>query len=644
MRRTTAATVAFAGVLGIGLLALQQTAANPPKRADAAISGVITDAITKEPIPDALVQAGRMGPRDFPVSSQTQFTDAKGRFVFTDLPGGENYSLRALKSGFFPGAFGHHTPMGEARSLIRLADAQWFQSADFSLWKHGSLTGTVTDERGDPLIDVFVKILAEIHVAGVTHLASSPVTQTDDRGVYHVAGLPPGRYRVMVLSSPAAASPALMREAAANAAITGGMAAGPAIDVGGHSKVILGKFPVPPPPLNGRAFAYPITFAGGSSLAQATVVSLGAGEDVSGVDVRLAPVPALRLAGTVDGPAADREHLALRLLGEGLEELDIGSEAGTALVAPDGSFEFPSVPAGNYTIAVPLSINFFYIGYPDFFYSPKIPEPPSMHSFGLTGGMPPAAPPGIGFAAGNPRNRAWARAPVALADRDLTNVVVSLQGSVTMHGRLVGETDAAAPAPSDPPRFMTLESAMGDPSRGIPRPLINRSGDGTFTINGILPGSYVFQSSDNNGWIIKSVRVGGRDYTHAPIDLAAGTAYDDAVITFTNAIPSLTGAVRERSGAAAKDAAVIAFPVEPDQWQRYGLNPQRIRSTTASPDGAFLIRPLPAGDYYIVAVPAEQAAAWQEPGFFARVAGVATRVTIAWGQAKTIDVLMSGIR
>jgi hypothetical protein len=191
---------------------------------------------------------------------------------------------------------------------------------------------------------------------------------------------------------------------------------------------------------------------------------------------------------------------------------------------------------------------------------------------------------------------------------------------------------------------MTLESATGDASHGIPRPVVNLSNDGTFTIEGILPGPYVFQAGDNNGWIIKSVRVGGRDCTYVPIDLAAGTAYDDVVITFTNAIPSLAGTVRDRSGAVVKEAAVIVFPVEPDQWQGYGLNPRRIRTGLASPNGGFQIRPLPAGDYYVLGLPAAQKSSWQEPGFFIRAAGLATRVTVEWGERKTTDIQMSEIR
>ena len=154
----------------------------------------------------------------------------------------------------------------------------------------------------------------------------------------------------------------------------------------------------------------------------------------------------------------------------------------------------------------------------------------------------------------------------------------------------------------------------------------------------------MFQDSErsNWGWIIKSVSASGRDYTTTPIDLSVSLS--DVVVTFTNAPGSITGAVHDRAGATASDSAVIAFPVEPEQWQRYGWNPRRIRTALASTAGTFAVRPLPAGEYYVVAVPATEVAAWQTPGFFARAAAAATRVSIAWGEQKTAAVRLADIR
>jgi hypothetical protein len=143
--------------------------------------------------------------------------------------------------------------------------------------------------------------------------------------------------------------------------------------------------------------------------------------------------------------------------------------------------------------------------------------------------------------------------------------------------------------------------------------------------------------------MVKSILAGGRDYTHTPIEISSGAPVSDVVVTFTNAIPSLSGVVTGEAGVTA-DAAVIAFPVEPEQWTRYGLNPTRIKSARVSTTGQFRFGNLPAGNYYIVAVPAARIHAWREPDFFKQVQSMATRVSIDWGERKTTDLKVSNVR
>jgi hypothetical protein len=141
----------------------------------------------------------------------------------------------------------------------------------------------------------------------------------------------------------------------------------------------------------------------------------------------------------------------------------------------------------------------------------------------------------------------------------------------------------------------------------------------------------------SGAWTLKSVVVGGRDYTFTPIDLSDGGTVSNVIITFTNAAPSLTGTARAGAGAAG-DAIVIAFPVEREQWTEFGLSPVRIRTTLTSTTGGYRFARLPAGDYFVVAVPAGRAGAWREDGFFQRVSGLATRVSLEWGRERTADV------
>jgi hypothetical protein len=146
--------------------------------------------------------------------------------------------------------------------------------------------------------------------------------------------------------------------------------------------------------------------------------------------------------------------------------------------------------------------------------------------------------------------------------------------------------------------------------------------------------------------MIKSVAVDGRDHTTVPLDVGAGRDVANAVVTFTNARPVLQGLVRRDSGST-NDGAVIAFPAEPDQWKDFGLSPARIRTTAVATDGRYRFEnwtALPAGDYLLVALSDVQEDDWRVPGFLARAAAVATRVTVRWGERTQTDLRLVEVR
>jgi hypothetical protein len=108
-------------------------------------------------------------------------------------------------------------------------------------------------------------------------------------------------------------------------------------------------------------------------------------------------------------------------------------------------------------------------------------------------------------------------------------------------------------------------------------------------------------------------------------------------------VPTVTGIVRDGQGLPAEAAAaVIAFPVEPQAWAAYGLTPRRIKSASTSSSGSFEMTTLPAGEYYLLAVPASQRLAWQDPEFLMRMAPAATRVRVQWGDTTAQDLRLQG--
>jgi sugar/nucleoside kinase (ribokinase family) len=86
---------------------------------------------------------------------------------------------------------------------------------------------------------------------------------------------------------------------------------------------------------------------------------------------------------------------------------------------------------------------------------------------------------------------------------------------------------------------------------------------------------------------------------------------------------------------------VIVFPVAREQWTGYGLAPRRIRSVRTSTTGTYTMSGVPAGDYFIVAVPPARSDAWLDPDFLDRASRTATRVTIAWSGQHRIDLSLS---
>jgi len=88
---------------------------------------------------------------------------------------------------------------------------------------------------------------------------------------------------------------------------------------------------------------------------------------------------------------------------------------------------------------------------------------------------------------------------------------------------------------------------------------------------------------------------------------------------------------------------VIVFPVERARWVDYGWDPILIKSKAADSSGAFLVKGLPEGDYFAVAVDGSQHDAWAGPKFLDAASAIATRFTLKWGEKKPLDLQVSKV-
>ena len=86
------------------------------------------------------------------------------------------------------------------------------------------------------------------------------------------------------------------------------------------------------------------------------------------------------------------------------------------------------------------------------------------------------------------------------------------------------------------------------------------------------------------------------------------------------------------------DAIVIALPVDQRAWSDYGLNPRRVRSTHAAPNGSYTITALPPGDYSLVAIHEDTTPAWQDPRVLDSLARSGNDVRLAEGDTRVQDL------
>ena len=548
-------------------------------------------------------------------------TDSQGQFVFRELPAGL-YSISVQASGYLDAVYGppasRPQPQGGTLGLT-LTDADKPFNVTVPMLRLGGISGRVVDEAGEPMVGAPVTVYAHRSEWGTKSLTTASRVNTDDRGRYH-ADVPPGDYLVALIAATTTV-PAAAVDGFQQAQRAGGptfqsymseiSATGSLLPRGVGARVgnfLVSQFGmqnawvVPPVYVReGRWFFYPSTFHPNSaSLAFALVVTVSSGEEKTGIDLNVRPVPARRVSGRVVGPAGPVGGIALRLVSPQVETANaiwsVSNETPQTITDGNGDFTFIGIAPGPYRLRV------------------------------LRASQP--AEPVL-----------WNADFIAVdADSDLTDLTVRLQSGATIGGRVVIESASPLPAAAlkaitirPTPLIGSASSLMG-PAGWVVRPDDN----GRFTTGQMVPGRYMIAvSALPAGWIVKTVTVGGQDAIDKPFDLTA-TGITDVVVTISDKSATLTGVVRNANGQPESGAAVIAFPTDSALSPPPGMASRRIQSAIPLRDGRYTLRDLPAGEYFVVAT--TWAADFSDPRVRSTFAGDAVRVTIADGETKALDV------
>lgn len=643
----------LAAVLGGAALSQGQLPGMPPATSQSAlVVGQVLDAGTGGPVSGALVEVRMQAPPVAPAAPFTPFTAAPqitrtpraltgsdGRFVFRKLPKG-SFMLTAGKPGYLPGAYGRRRPGGDSQALT-IFDGQKVGGIRIYLWRHSAVSGVVVDEAGEPVVGIQMRALMRTSSAGQRRFVNAgTIGWTDDRGVYRIHGLFPGDYLVAAVSTKVSVAASTAEDVRRNGAPPASIAEiGAATTAGrgtsmhvGDALLTLGGSAIGPAPSNdGHVFVYPTTFHPNTANPfRATVVTVGSGEERSGIDFQLTPVATRRVAGVIVSADGQSGGLPVRIMAEESADTPLEQEVASTVTDRAGAFVFPAVPVGLYSIRVV-----------------KGARPAGGLSGGLTiihtaAGPISSAELDSGRFYFNTSVLRWASYPLAVGRDDISNLSITLRSGLGILGRAEFTGTRERPGTRMTQVPVTIESAAE--TLRMAQVTGRFDSTGQFSAFGFPGGKYLIRvGSPPAGWFLQSVIYNGRDVSGAPFDLDTTDAVG-VVFAFTDRLTEIVGAVRNTNGTSEPGASVIVFPSDPQTWSSMWLNPRRFRSVRVEPTGAFKISPLPAGSYFLVAVPDEVIGEWQDPTFLDSLSRGASPVTITVGESKTLDLRIRELR
>ena len=486
--------------------------------------------------------------------------DNDAQYEFRDLPAGR-YRLMAAKTGFGPVATDDRAPNRGPVSIpdigVTLADGERKERADIRLLRWGTLSGRVLDERGDPLQGVRVDVLRPRYESGRRRLMpAASAALTDDLGRYRLSSLPPGQYVVSA-------------------------------SVGDTQST----------DLPGYARSY---YPGTTNSGQAQFVSIGLGQDQTGIDCTLSRTRTARISGTIVSAAGQREIVGSLTLSPSFQSTSVTDAPVGARIYGDGQFEFTNVPPGQYLIRADRG-----------------------RSNSSTEGE-------------------FGTLPVAVDGTDVAGLTLQTSTGSSIHGHVTFDTRDPSARPQ--PHSLEISPVPADVDLA-PRAYASADihADWTFDIRGVN-GPRRFQLVRAPAeWTLEDVRVNGVSVVDRPLPFGRREqSLQDVEIVVSDRVSELTGTVTGDRDSPAPGASVFAFSIDRDRWY---LASRFLRMATAGERGAFSIKGLPFGSYYVIAVdrlPDEGDNAWQDPNFLAGLIRTANTVTVRDGQSQALDLKLAG--
>ena len=238
---------------------------------------------------------------------------ADGHYHISEVPGGF-YRVVPIAPELVPKDVSTN-PYGPRGKGLQLAEGENVDNIDFELVRGAVITGKVTHSDGRPVVEE--RIIAqqeELQARRGSTSSQSGSSTTDDRGVYRLYGLPPGKYKVSV---------------------------GQADDAFFSS---IGR---------GRASFERVFYPDVTEAEDARVIDLSEGGEAANIDITIGKrisghaVTGVVLDGETSQPLPNMRFNLQRMLGQGG-----GSMAMGAVSNEQGNFRIDNVPPGRYSVSI----------------------------------------------------------------------------------------------------------------------------------------------------------------------------------------------------------------------------------------------------------------------------------------------------
>ena len=122
----------------------------------ASVEGIVVRAGTGAPIPGVQVKLTGVS------SGSVLLTDSDGKFAFTNVPSGPNHHLSFALNGFVRKQYGQRSAFGSGIPFD-LDAGKVMKGLVVSMTPTGSVDGRITDERGQPMEGIQVRLMRQFY-------------------------------------------------------------------------------------------------------------------------------------------------------------------------------------------------------------------------------------------------------------------------------------------------------------------------------------------------------------------------------------------------------------------------------------------------------------------------------------------------